>query len=559
MQQEYHGVGGAPGILIGRVFVHLPSFTTTPTAHAEPPDADPAVTLARFGQAQSTAARNLEQLAERLHAGGHSDEAGIFEAQAMLAEDPTLTELVQAQLEAGQPLAAAIQTAATQMHAMLAVLDDPYLSERAADMLAVGKAIHAVLYPSGSPLHDLPPDTVIVAPDLTPAETTELYERKLAVAFVTAHGGNTGHTAILARSLGLPAVVGVGEAVLQLANDTPVIVDGHTHTVIVDPAPATLATYQQQRTDQAAAQDYYATLRDLPGQFADGHRVGLWANIGRSADAAQARAHGAEGIGLFRTEFLFLERTTAPSEDEQYAAYRETLQIMAGRTVIIRTLDIGGDKPLPYLHVGPEANPFLGVRGLRLCMQHADLFQAQLRAILRAAQHGDVWIMLPMVALPSDIAWAREQLQQATATLQAQGVAHRADVPLGIMIETPAAAVTVDVLARASDFFSIGTNDLSQYTLAVDRGQAELSARYPHDTLPVLRLIQQAVQAARQAGKHIGVCGELGGVPELGPLLAGMGVHELSMSPALIPPMKARLRELTYAEAHAAALHALAG
>lgn len=262
---------------------------------------------------------------------------------------------------------------------------------------------------------------------------------------------------------------------------------------------------------------------------------------------------------MFRTEFLFLERTTAPSEDEQYAAYHETLQIMAGRTVIIRTLDIGGDKPLPYLHVAPEANPFLGVRGLRLCMQHADLFQAQLRAILRAAQHGDVWIMLPMVALPSDIAWAREQLQQAAATLQAQGVAHRADVPLGIMIETPAAAVTVDVLARASDFFSIGTNDLSQYTLAVDRGQAELSARYPHDTLPVLRLIQQAVQAARQAGKHIGVCGELGGVPELGPLLAGMGVHELSMSPALIPPMKARLRELTYAEAHAAALHALAG
>ena len=557
MQQEYRGVGGAPGILIGRVFVYTPDLASA--ASAPPADPDPVADLARFEQAQSTAARNLEQLAERLQAAGHSNEAGILEAQAMFAEDPTLTELVQAQLEAGQSLAAAVQSGATQMHATLAALDDPYLSERAADMLAVGKAIHAVLYPSVSPLHDLPPDTVIVAPDLTPAETTELYDRKLQVAFVTAHGGNTGHTAILARSLGLPAVVGVGDAVLQLANATPVIVNGNTHTVIVNPEPATLAAYQQQRTDQAAAQAHYATLRDLPGQFADGRCVGLWANIGRPADAEQARAHGAEGIGLFRTEFLFLERTAAPSEDEQYAAYRATLQIMAGRTVIIRTLDIGGDKPLPYLHVAPEANPFLGVRGLRLCMQHTDLFQAQLRAILRAAQHGDVWIMLPMVALPSDIAWARSQLQQAAATLQAQGVPHRADVPLGIMIETPAAAVTVDVLARESDFFSIGTNDLSQYTLAVDRGQAELSAHYPHDTLPVLRLIQQAVQAAQQAGKHIGVCGELGGVPAIAPLLAGMGVQELSMSPALIPPMKARLRELTYAEAHAAALHALTG
>ncbi len=557
MQQEYRGVGGAPGILIGRVFVYTPDLALA--ASAPPADPDPVADLARFEQAQSTAARNLEQLAERLQAAGHSDEAGILEAQAMLAEDPTLTELVQAQLEAGQSLAAAVQSAATQMHATLAALDDPYLSERAADMLAVGKAIHAVLYPSISPLHDLPPDTVIVAPDLTPAETTELYDRKLQVAFVTAHGGNTGHTAILARSLGLPAVVGVGDAVLQLANATPVIVNGDTYTVIVNPEPATLAAYQQQRTDQAAAQAHYATLRDLPGQFADGRCVGLWANIGRPADAEQARAYGAEGIGLFRTEFLFLERTAAPSEDEQYAAYRETLEIMAGRTVIIRTLDIGGDKPLPYLHVAPEANPFLGVRGLRLCMQHTDLFQAQLRAILRAAQHGDVWIMLPMVALPSDIAWARSQLQQAAATLQAQSVSHRADVPLGIMIETPAAAVTVDVLARESDFFSIGTNDLSQYTLAVDRGQAELSAHYPHDALPVLRLIQQAVQAAQQAGKHIGVCGELGGVPAIAPLLAGMGVQELSMSPALIPPLKARLRELTYAEAHAAALRTLAG
>ncbi len=556
--QQFTGAGSAPGILIGRAFLRLDAPSSSAGAATSEPE-DEAAAMQRFEQAQQAAARKLEQLAERLHAGGHSDEAGILEAQALLVEDPTLTDLVQQALADGQPLTAAVQAATQQMHNILAAMDDAYLRERAADMLALGKAILEALHGTSTSLADLPPDTVIIAPDLTPAETTELYDRKAQVAFVTAHGGNTGHTAILARSLGLPAVVGVGDAVLNLAPDTLVIVDGNQRMVIVAPDDAILAHYREQIAAQQAQQQRYAALLDQPGQFADGHLVGLWANIGRPADARLARANGAEGVGLFRTELLFMERTAAPSEDEQVAAYRETLDIMDGRTVIIRTLDIGGDKPLPYLAMPHEPNPFLGVRGLRLCMQHPDLFQTQLRALLRAAVHGHLWIMLPMVSLPADIAWTRDQIRQAAESLTAAGADYRADVPLGIMIETPATAVTVDLLAREVDFFSIGTNDLSQYTLAVDRGQAALSAHYPHDSLPVLRLIAQAVQAARQAGVHIGVCGELGGIPEVAPLLAGMGVQELSMSPTLIPVIKERLRSLTRAEAETAAQQVLAG
>ncbi|HNP71961.1 MAG TPA: phosphoenolpyruvate--protein phosphotransferase, partial [Kouleothrix sp.] len=279
----------------------------------------------------------------------------------------------------------------------------------------------------------------------------------------------------------------------------------------------------------------------------------LWANIGHPDEAARALEHGAEGIGLFRTEFLFLDRHAPPGEHEQYAAYRRTLQTMAGRPVVIRTIDIGGDKPLPYLNMPHEENPFLGVRGLRLCMQRTDLFTTQLRALLRAAAYGDLWIMLPMVATLDDLRWGRAQLQDAAAALAAEGSPHRADVRLGVMIETPAAAVTADLFARDAAFFSIGSNDLTQYTMAADRGLADLAARYPHDAPAVFRLIGMAAEAAERAGIPIGVCGELAGVPAAAPILAGLGVNELSMAPAMIPQIKEQLQGVTFEQARAAA------
>lgn len=550
--------GGASGIFIGRAFCYHPAALAT----AQAAD-DPTTALARLQAAQQQAAAELQTLADQLHAEGHPDEAAIFEAQAMLAEDSALTDEVAQRLrgDAGEPLslADALAAAVDSMRAALAALDDEYLRERASDMEAIGKAVYTALYGGPDTLQDLPPDTVLIAPDLTPAETIHLRGSVGSIAFVTAHGGNTGHTAILARSLGIPALVGAGEGVLAIPDGCLLIVDGDAKRLLVEPDETELAAYRQQIAADQQAHSQRSELRDQPGQFADGQRVKLWANIGSLEDITLALAAGAEGIGLFRSELLFLERTEPPSEDEQYAVYRTALELLDGRTVVVRTLDIGGDKALPYLALPHEANPFLGVRGIRLSMQHPQMFQAQLRALLRAAVAGDLWIMLPMVATLADLRWGRAQLQQAAAALAAEGTPHRADVPLGAMVETPAVAITADLLAREAAFFSVGSNDLTQYTMAVDRGLEDLAAAYPHDSLAVLRMIDAAARAANEAGIPIGVCGELGGVPDVAPLLAGMGVHELSMAPALLPLVKERLRGMTFAEAQQAARARLAG
>jgi phosphotransferase system enzyme I (PtsI) len=292
--------------------------------------------------------------------------------------------------------------------------------------------------------------------------------------------------------------------------------------------------------------------------MADGHSISLWANIGHPNDASLALEQGAEGIGLFRTEFLFLNRTTTPDEEEQYLAYRRTLETMAGRTVVIRTLDIGGDKPVPYLGLPTEPNPLLGTRGVRLCMRQPALMRTQFRALLRAALHGDLWVMLPMIATPADLAWGHAQLCTAAQQLEAEGVDHRANIPLGIMVETPAAAVTTDLLARDAAFFSIGSNDLTQYTMAADRNMTDLSADYPHTSPAVLRLISQTARAAREADIPVGVCGELAGLPDIAPLLVGLGVTALSIAPAAIPAIKECLGSMTLADAQALAREAVA-
>ena len=552
MSIRLKGAGGAPGIALGRAVLYLP-------AQAEPQvaDASPEEALSRFAAAQAAAAQALNALAERLRGEGREEEAGIFEAQAMLAEDMFLSdEVARSVREEGTPLLGAIAATIGQMRADLEALDDPHLRARAADMDAIGSSILAALYGKTSTLRELPSGAIVVAPDLTPAETAELRGGTVA-GFATAYGGPTGHTAILARALGIPAVIGLGAAALDIRDGADVILDGSGALLIAEPDPREHADYRLRADQQRAESERRRQLRDLPGQLADSHKVALWANIGHPGEARLALDHGAEGIGLFRTEFLFLDRAASPGEEEQYAAYRQTLETMAGRPVVIRTLDIGGDKPLPYLDMPREENPFLGVRALRLCMRRPDLFATQLRALLRAAAYGDLWIMLPMVATLDDLRWGRAQLDAAAAALAAEGVEHRADARLGIMIETPAAAVTADLLAREAAFFSIGSNDLTQYAMAADRGLSDLAARYPHDSPAVLRLIAQAAEAANRAGIPIGVCGELAGVPESASLLAGLGVHELSMAPASIPIVKERLRTVTLEQAREMAREAI--
>jgi phosphoenolpyruvate-protein phosphotransferase len=552
MSIHLKGAGGAPGIVLGRAVLYLPAKADVARAYSSVEDA-----LAHLAAAQAMAAKSLSALAERLRGEGREEEAGIFDAQAMLAEDQFLSDEVARRMrDQGALLIGAIAATVGQMRADLQALDDPYLRERAADMDAIGSSILAVLHGDTAGLRDLPAGAIIIAADLTPAETAELRGGTVA-GFATAYGGPTGHTAILARALGIPAVVGLGVAVLDIHDDAEVILDGAAALLIAEPDAQERTDYTSRTTQLHAESARRQTLRDQPGQLADGHRLALWANIGHPDQAHLALEHGAEGIGLFRTEFLFLDRAAPSSENEQYSAYRRTLETMAGRPVVIRTIDIGGDKQLPYLDMPHEDNPFLGVRALRLCMRRPDLFATQLRALLRAAVYGDLWIMLPMVATLDDLRWGRAQLVAAAAALATQGVPHRADVRLGIMIETPAAAVTADLLAREAAFFSIGSNDLTQYAMAADRGQADLAARYPHDSPAVLRLIVQATEAARRAGIPIGVCGELAGVPAAAVLLAGLGVNELSMAPASIPIVKERLREITIEQARVLAKDSL--
>jgi phosphotransferase system enzyme I (PtsI) len=562
MARQYQGVGGAPGIVIGRVFRYAFSAAAEQSAEAEEEDA--AAALERFATAQQTAADYLRTLEQQLRSEGRATEAAILDTQALFVEDIAISDEVTRRVQdEHEPLEQALAATISQLHVSFENIDDSYLRERAADIDAAGHALFAALRGTITHFDNLTPDAIIVADDLTPAETATL--RAGAVAgFATAHGGPTSHTAILARSLGIPAAVGLGDAVLELAHGTEVILDGSQALLIAGPDAAERAQWQQRIAEQQAAQQRQQALRIQPGQTADGQPVALWANIGSPGQShldeiRVALDYGAEGVGLFRTEFLFLNRDAPPDEEEQYQVYRSTLEAMGGRTVVIRTLDIGGDKPLPYLKLPSEANPFLGIRGLRLCMRHPDLFQAQLRALLRAAVHGDLWIMLPMIATPADLAWGREQLRAAAHSLTAEGIEHRPDPPLGIMIETPAAAVTVDLLARDAAFLSVGSNDLTQYTLAADRGSAELAADYAHDATGVLRLIHQAASAAAQAGISIGVCGDLGGVPAVAPLLVGMGISKLSMAPALLPAVKERLLAFTLEEARQAAQAALKG
>jgi phosphotransferase system enzyme I (PtsI) len=515
----------------------------------DPPNEPPEAALARFHAAQHTAAHRLRALAERQRAAGLR-EADLFDAQALLVEDETLTDGVTALLLDGQPLIPAIQTVVRQMEEALAALDDDYLRERAADIAAVGVELLRALSGDHAP-PPIPPGAIVIADDLTPAETVDLPHH--VAGFATAGGGPTGHTIILARSRGVPAVVGLGEAILHIPAGTTLLLDGDAALVMVDPDEAALQAAQERMTAIQETRRRQAALRDLPGRLRDGRSIALWANIGRPAEARLARDNGAEGIGLFRTEFLFLDRSAPPDEDEQFAAYRAVITELPNRPIVIRTLDVGGDKPLPYLPLPPEANPFLGVRGVRLSMQRPDLFQVQLRALLRAAFYGDIWIMLPMVTTLADLVWGQEQMREAAAALAAAGIEHRADPPLGIMIETPAAAVLADQFARHAAFFSIGSNDLAQYTLAVDRGHPTLATQYRADDPAVWRMIDLAARAAQQAGIPIGICGELGGEPDAAVALAGLGLNELSMAPARIPVVKERLAQTSWAEAQAAA------
>ncbi|HEX2910702.1 MAG TPA: phosphoenolpyruvate--protein phosphotransferase [Chloroflexia bacterium] len=540
------GVAGAPGIAVGPIY----QFKRSQVVINET-SAGATLEQARLQAALESARQQLAELREQVLQRGGEDEAAIFEVHRDILSDPMLLDSAEMAIAEGESAARAWQAVINQQAAQMAKLPDPLLSERAADVRDAGERVLRLL--TGNKLAPLPQSdipVIVVAYDLTPSETVALDPQRV-LGFCTAVGGPNAHTAILARALGLPAVVSAGTAILELAEGTPIILDGNSGIVEVEPPERIVAAAQLARQEEQARKLAAAERAHAPAITGDGHRVEVVANIGGLTDASQANRSGAEGVGLLRTEFLFLNRSEAPTEEEQFGLYKEIAQALDGKPVIVRTLDIGGDKPIPYLNLPAEENPFLGQRGIRLCLQHPELFRQQLRAILRASAFGKLRIMFPMVADEVEMRSARAMVEEERAAL---GLS---PVEVGIMIEVPSAALMAEELAREADFFSIGTNDLTQYTLAMDRTNPTLATRADGLHPAVLRLIARTVEGAHRAGKWVGVCGELGSDAMAIPILLGLGIDELSVSTPAIPVVKAQIRSLTLADCKERAQQAL--
>jgi multiphosphoryl transfer protein len=503
----------------------------------------------RLDEAIATARGEIARDREAVAGRAGKAEAAIFDAHLALLDDEALLEPAHEAIAAGAAAERAWHDAAEQVAALYRGLDEPLLRERATDVLDVGRRVVAAV--TGEAAVGPTEPGIVLARELTPAEAAGL-DPELVRGIATAHGSATAHAAILARALGLPAAVGLGDALLAIEEGTALLLDGEAGTLQVDPGDDVLREAGERRERLAARRAAARERAHEPGATRDGTRVEVFANLGSAAEAATAVERGAEGVGLLRTEFLFLDRPQLPDEDEQVETLRQIAVALDGRPLVVRTLDAGADKPLPALPMPPEANPFLGVRGIRLTLERPEILATQLRAILRVAAEHPVKAMLPMVATLDEVRATRALLEEArTAT----GI--DAPLELGIMVEIPAAALTAEHLAEHVDFFSVGTNDLTQYTMAAERGDERLAGLLAGPQPAVLRLIKATVEAAAARGRWVGVCGELAGDPAAAILLAGLGVTELSMAPALIAEAKAALRAVDLADARAAADAAL--
>jgi len=545
-QNRLQGVAGAPGVAVGPVF-HFTrkkiNIEETFESESEEKDA--------LQKAVEQAKGQLIYLRDKMQSEKANSEAAIFDVHLGLLEDVEILDEVLGKIDRKKSAALAWQTTIESRAKLLAALEDPLLAARAADLHDVGYRVLRILVGADEQPLQLPDHPVIIiADDLAPSDTAAL-DVKRVLGFCTVQGGPTTHTAIIARSLGLPAVVSVGKMVLSLKESTPIILNGDDGTITINPDEKELdfAKEEKRKADQRRSQAQAAAGE--PAITLDGHRVEIAANIGGLDDARKAMESGAEAVGLLRTEFLFLERSDPPTEEEQFQVYRDIAKAMQDQPVIIRTLDVGGDKPLPYIQMDEEANPFLGERGIRLCLAQPELLRQQIRALVRASQFGKLRIMFPMVADLSELLEAREMVSQIEKEMNVSGI------EVGIMIEVPSAALMADILAEYVDFFSIGTNDLTQYTLAMDRMNPHLAGKSDGLHPAVLRLIQTTIQAAHQAGKWVGVCGELGADSTAIPILTGMGIDELSVTVPVVPTVKAQVRKLNYQNAQALAKQAL--
>lgn len=545
------GIAASPGIGIGPVALYRPRLPevrkrTVTDVEAEQQRLDAAVAAARQ-EIEAVEARARRQVGEA--------EAAIFQAHQLFLQDPALVGAAKQRIADERINAeAAWQEVVEAIAGDYRALDDAYLRGRAADVEDVGRRVLRQLmaaygWPqSAMPSLDFEEPSIVVAADLAPSDTAQM-DPSGVLGIVTELGGATAHSAILARALGIPAVVGLGPLVWTVAEGQTVAIDGEQGRLWLRPDEAELAALREKRDAWLAQQQEAKAAGQEAAMTRDGRRIEVAANIGGLHDVEVALEYGAEGVGLFRTEFLFMERAEAPSEAEQLAVYRQVAAALGQRPLIIRTLDVGGDKPLPYLDLGREENPFLGWRGLRFCLDHPEIFEPQLRAILQAGVGYNVKVMFPMVSSRPELQAAKRVLAEVQAALRAEGIAFDETMEVGIMIEVPAAVAVADQLAAEVDFFSIGTNDLTQYVMAADRGNARVAGLANALQPAVLRLVRQTVEAGHKAGIWVGMCGELAGNVLATPLLVGLGLDELSMNAPAVPGVKAAVRELTVAEA----------
>ncbi|HEJ7130382.1 TPA: phosphoenolpyruvate-protein phosphotransferase PtsI [Serratia marcescens] len=515
--------------------------------------------VSRFLAGRAKASEQLEAIKTKAGETFGEEKEAIFEGHIMLLEDEELEQEIIALIK--DDLASADAAAYTVIEGQakaLEELDDEYLKERAADVRDIGKRLLQNIL--GMPIVDLgsiQDEVILVATDLTPSETAQLNLDKV-LGFITDLGGRTSHTSIMARSLELPAIVGTSDVTKQVKNDDYLILDAVNNQIYVNPTADVIDQLKAAQNQYITEKNDLAKLKDLPAITLDGHQVEVCANIGTVRDVAGAERNGAEGVGLYRTEFLFMDRDSLPTEDEQFQAYKAVAEAMGSQAVIVRTMDIGGDKDLPYMNLPKEENPFLGWRAIRIAMDRREILHAQLRAILRASAFGKLRIMFPMIISVEEVRDLKGEIETLKTQLREEGNAFDESIEVGVMVETPAAAVIAHHLAKEVDFFSIGTNDLTQYTLAVDRGNELISHLYNPMSPSVLGLIKQVIDASHAEGKWTGMCGELAGDERATLLLLGMGLDEFSMSAISIPRIKKIIRNTNFEDVKALAAQALA-
>ena len=550
------GIPASPGIVFGKALVLKEEKIVLDTQKISEDQVEAEV--ARFYAGREAAVEQLNSIHQRALKSLGEEKAAIFEGHLMILEDEELEEEIIDYLRSQKVNASvAASKIIDQQVEMLSEIDDEYLKERAGDIRDIGnRLIKNILGMHIVDLGDIAEESILVAYDLTPSETAQLNLDKV-LGFITDIGGRTSHTSIMARSLELPAIVGTNDVTARVNTGDYLILDAVNNRVYVNPTQAEIDELKTLEAKLAEEKAELAKLKDLPAVTLDGHKVEVVANIGTIRDCEGAHRNGAEGVGLYRTEFLFMDRDQLPSEEEQFIAYKEVVEAMEGRLVVLRTMDIGGDKELPYLNLPKEMNPFLGWRAIRIALDRREILHAQLRAVLRASAFGKLAVMFPMIISVEEIRELKSVLETLKAELRAEGKAFDENIQVGVMVETPSAAVNAKFLAKEVDFFSIGTNDLTQYTLAVDRGNELISHLYNPMSPSVLCLIKQVIDASHAEGKWTGMCGELAGDDRATLLLLGMGLDEFSMSAISVPHIKKLVRNVNYQEAKALADEAL--